>query len=637
MNLRTVLLGAGTGLVGVVILVLVAPDLLALDVGRVAIILVSAVALVQGLYLVNVRRHSEFTRERTPDPERRFPAAPPGDELDEALGQFRREPHAFYRMSGRAGLRVAAIAALTRYENLTREKARERVENGTWTDDPEAATFLRKGGGWASLSDTISHWLHGPAHRGDIERCIEAIAAVANVAPTDDRTEGERAWEDVSDAADQPDETGRLARRETERWRGISVVVLATVAVGVMLEEPAVLLLGVVGLTYAAYARAHDPTPVSLSIERSVSDQKPAPGDEVEVTVRLTNDGQQALPDVRLVDGVPGALAVVGGSPRRGTVLRPGETVEWSYAVTARRGVHEFDPALALVRNAPGAVELVYGLAPEQPTHLTCTPSLQELPTSIPLRGASSHYTGRQPTATSGEGAEFFATRQYRHGDDISRIDWNRRARTGELATVLFREEQTATVVLLVDTDPASYVTPNPGGDHAVDRSVAAASRIYVTLAKRGHFVGIASLTDPDCWLDPGTGPTHRARARELLATHPALHATPTADENRRSPQRARRTIHRRLPAGSQVVIFSPLCRRTIVRFIRQLEASDHSVTVVSPDATASETPSQRLAQVGRRIHITDLRRDGIPVLDWDWDESLPTALLRFESEVAVR
>lgn len=638
MNRRALVLAAGTGLAGVVILALAAPDLLRLDVGRIAVVLVAVLALVQALHLANVRRHTEFARERTPDPERRHPAGPPGEELQDAFRQFRQEPHAFYRMSGRRGLRVAAVAALTRYGSVSREEARERVENGTWTDDEVAAEFLQ-GGTWSSLSRRLGRWLGGDsADRDGIERCVEAIAAVADVSPAGEQAGGDRPPSgrrtDRGARTDVPE--GRLARRETDRWRGISVVVLAAVGVGVALEEPAVLLVGVVGLAYGAYARAHELAP-RLSVERSLADEEPAPGDEVEVKLRLTNEGDQVLPDVRVVDGVPGGLAVSDGSPRRGTALRPGESVEWSYAVTARRGVHEFDPALVLVRNAPGAVELVHGVAPDRSTRLTCTPPLRELPAAVPLRGANSRHVGRQPTAASGDGTEFHATRPYRHGDDVGRIDWNRRARTGELATVLFRRERAATVVLLVDTGPASYVAPEPGDEHAVDRAVEAAGRAYASLANRGHFVGIGSLVDPDCWLDPGSGPTHRARARELLTTHPELHPTPRVEDRRVSALRARRAVRRRLPAGSQVVVFSPLCRRTTVGFLRQLEASDHAVTVVSPDATASATPGQQLARVGRRVHLTDLRGDGIPVLDWAWDEPLVTALARFESRVATR
>jgi len=222
----------------------------------------------------------------------------------------------------------------------------------------------------------------------------------------------------------------------------------------------------------------------------------------------------------------------------------------------------------------------------------------------------------------------------YQHGDDISRIDWNRRAKTGELSTVLFRKEQAATVVLLVDNEPDAYVAPEPHAEHAVDRAVTAAGRLFATIADDGHFVGISSLAETDCWLEPGRGSSHRSRARTLLATHPALQSRGPGGEW--NPTRVRQKIKRRLPPNAQVVVLSPVCRQSIVRFVRELEATDHPVTVVSPDPTVDGTPSQQLARVGRRVNITDLRQDGVPVIDWDWEESLARALARFAEHQEV-
>lgn len=638
MNAHRLLLLGGVGLAGLGLVALVAPGVLDADVGYTALVVVAALALVQSLRLVSARRHADLVRERTPDTEEIRTATPPGEELQEAFRQFRHEPHAFYRMSGRPGLRTAAVAALVRYEGLSEEEAIDRVDAGTWTDDRDAAQFLEKGT-THSLSRTVRRWVRGEsAYQHGVRRSVDAIAAIAGLAPGESRERSRPAastdWWDEGHEGDplltqDPPEPGLLARRETEHWRGISVVVLASLGVGILFEAPGLLLVGVVGLFYGAYARSHD-LEATLSLERSLADAEPAPGDEVEVTVSVTNEGERILPDVRVVDGVPGGLAVTDGSPRVGTALRPGEHVEWTYTVTARRGVHEFDPAFVVVRNAPGTVEHTYGVATAEPTVLTSIPQLQTLPVSVPLRGANTRYAGRQATNASGDGTEFYATRLYRRGDDLSRIDWNRRAKTGELATLLFREERTATVVLLVDTDASAYAAPEAHAEHAVDRSVAAAGRVFETLTEQGHFVGLASLTETDCWLPPGTGPTHRANARNLLGTHPAVHSLPAEDE---TPIRARAILRRRLPPDAQVIVFSPLCSLSVVRFVRRLDAADHPVTVVSPDATAEGTPSQRLARVGRRVHVTDLRRDGIPVLDWGWDEPLSAALARFEAQ----
>ncbi len=638
MNWHRFLLVAGVGLAGLGLFALAAPGVVDVNIGQTALTPVAALALLLSVWVVQSRRRADLTQVRTPDPERIRAVAPPGAELQEATRQFWQKPHAFYRLSGRDAIRAAAVAVLTRYENCSTEEAYDRLERGTWTDDEHAVAFLGESRDRPQpLTGTLRTWLRNETtYQRGLRHSVDAIAAIAAIPArefdsTDAETSATQADSDEhgpGTAAQARNEIGLHARRQTEHWRGISVVVLVSVALGVLLEQPGILLVGVVGICYAAYARMHEVTPDTLSIERSLDTEEPAPGDDVEVTVRLTNDGDQTLPDIRFVDGVPDALAVAEGSPRLGTALRPGQTRECVYTVTARRGVHEFSPALAIVRNVPGATEYECTVAPERPTTLTCTPGLQALPVPVPLRPASTRYTGVQPTTASGNGTEFYATRLYQHGDDMSRIDWNRRAKTGEFSTVLFREERTATVMLLVDTDRAAYVGPEPHAEHAVDRSVAAAGQVYPTVTASNHVVGIGSLTDMDCWLQPGCGPTHRARVRELLATHPALQSVPSDEQD--NPILAQRQLQGRLLSDAQLLVFSPLCRQSVVRLIRRLDAAGYPVTVVSPDASSGRTASQRLAQVGRRVHITDLRQDGIPVVDWGWEESIATAFARF-------
>jgi len=59
-------------------------------------------------------------------------------------------------------------------------------------------------------------------------------------------------------------------------------------------------------------------------------------------------------------------------------------------------------------------------------------------------------------------GLEFHATRNYQSGDPVSRIDWRRFAKTNELTTVQYREEQAVRTVLVVDARPVTRVTPTP-------------------------------------------------------------------------------------------------------------------------------------------------------------------------------
>jgi uncharacterized repeat protein (TIGR01451 family) len=413
---------------------------------------------------------------------------------------------------------------------------------------------------------------------------------------------------------------------ETRRWTGIDGVALLVGGVGVLLQQPAVLLMAVVGVGFAAYARSGTPPTVSLDITRELSDESPEPGDDVTVTVRVENTGDGSLADLRIVDGVPPALEVTEGTARLGTALRPGKSAVFAYDVTATRGKHEWEPTQVIARDPSGSIERSVEVHAE--TTLRCLPELGAT-AELPLRGLTTQYTGRVATDVAGVGVEFYATREYRPGDPLSRIDWNRYAREGELSTLQFREERAANVVLVVDTRESAYVAPDPDAPNAVERSVDAASRAFTALLGSGDRVGVAAFGPEPCWLPPSTGDDHRARARKMLATHPGF--APTPPENARFfPSIRFRRLRRRFPADAQVLLFSPLVDDVVVRTARQFDAHGHLVTVISPDPTGDDTVGHTLARVERRNRISALRRAGVHVLDWG-EESLATELARAE------
>jgi uncharacterized protein (DUF58 family) len=412
---------------------------------------------------------------------------------------------------------------------------------------------------------------------------------------------------------------------DTNRWTGIEGLALLAGAAGVVAQRPALVLVAGVGVAYTAYAWFGEaPTP-TLELERELSDAAPDAGDAVVVTVRVRNVGDGVLSDLRLVDGVPPALEVTEGAARLGTALRPGKSATFSYTVEAVRGEHEWEPLTAVVRSPSGGRERSDDVTPEEPTVMRCAPSL-DATADLPLRGLTTQYTGRVATDVAGAGLEFSSTREYRRGDPLNRIDWNRRARTGELATLEFREERAATVVLLVDAREDAYVAPEAGEQNAVERSVDAATRAFSSLLDSGDRVGVTALSPHECWLAPGAGGDHRARARDLFASHPAL--APTPSEETYYPAVAIRRLRRRLPSDAQVLFFTPLSDDFAATAARRIDAYGHLVTVVSPDPTADDTPGHRLARVERQNRIDALRRAGLRVLDWG-DEPLATQLTR--------
>ena len=632
MTPRRLALLAGLGALVLALLALVAPGLLALPFDRILVGVVGVVALLLALRAVRARLFGRRSEAETPDPERPVATPAPGEAFEDALAAFVDEDGGYPRARLRNGLRTAAVAVRSRYGTDDEAAAERAVADGSWTDDDRAAAFLREGEGpTPPLAARLRRRLRREsALEAGIRHAVDEIAAAAGVATTgttNPRDEGDAATTATAVTAGTDDGAANESR-PTGRWRGVSAVALVCVGVGALSGRPAVALAGVVGVGFAAYARLRALPPGPVTVERSVATTRPAPGEEVVVTVTVRNEGDRPLADVRLVDGAPAALSVADGSPRHGTALRADEATTFSYTLAARRGVHEFGPTLVVGRDLAGSTERTWRVsAPATPT-LTCVPPLRTLAGPVPLRERASAYVGQVETPRGGEGVEFAATREYRPGDAPSRIDWNRRARTGELTTVEYREERAATVLCLVDARREAYVSPAPRDQHAVDRSVDAAGGLFATLAAAGDRAGVAALSPAPCWLAPGAGADHRTAARELLATSPALSPLPT--DRRTNLRRARDRFRGRLATGTQVVFLTPLVDDDASRFARQLDADGYPVTVVSPDPTSGRSPGTLLARVARALRVADLRTAGVPVVDWPADDAVDVALARY-------
>lgn len=412
-----------------------------------------------------------------------------------------------------------------------------------------------------------------------------------------------------------------MTDRETQRWVGVSALAFGAAAMGVVFRQPAVMLVAAVGVAYAAYARAATTPAVSVDLTREIDADDPSPGDEVPVTLSVENTGGATLSDLRLVDGVPELLEVVGGSARLGTALRPGESASTTYRVEARRGVHEFEPIRVIARDWSGAVER--DLERETPGELRCVPELEALG-SFPLRTQASEYAGNVTTDTGGSGLEFHSTRQYRHGDPLARIDWSRLAKTGDLTTVQFREERAAETVVVVDIRAACHVA-DADNESAIDHGVRAAGQVASALLETSNRVGLAAFGPAWTWVAPRLGRTHRVKLRETLATDPAFYPLHTQEQF--LPLVVFERLRGRLPSDAQVVFVSPAVDNYATVVARRLEAYGYAVTLLSPDVTDGTTAGAVLSALERRERLAEARSAGIRVIDWNPDVPLAVAL----------
>lgn len=650
--------GVAAGLVGLILTLFpsFSPDI---SVFSVIIAAIALVAFAATFFVINAIFRESQPSVALPHPEGRSQAVP-GDEIDcqiSSISAINRQqldlPEDYKTLYAR--LETAALSILSQ-QSLDEEQTRDVLNDGSWTADSRAADFF---GGLGTPKPSTREQLRG-LRTGEAPvkfRARHAIAALARrlqnnsreatrfsrndqqeeteksipVQPLSAREENKEG-EYSSGQLQFPDSEESIVRR-TDRWQGASALALVVGAAGMLLRRPTVLLTSVIGVGLAAYAQAATPPPADLETERTVSDAHPSIGSDVQVTVTVRNVGETLLPNCTLVDGVPSGLVVTNGSPRHGTALRPGKTTTFSYTLSAARGEHTFDPVAVIARDFSGSVERLTRVQTSTETTITCVPQLEPLE-AIQLRHHAKRFGGRLKTDTVGSGVEFSAIREYQPGDPRSRINWNQLAKRGELSTLQFREERTATVVLVVDARNEAYLAPEPNERSAVDRSVESAGRVFATLLTENIDVGLSALSSGSqtCWLAPGSGNAHQEQARQMLATHPALTGTRSMrSDSDDGDSNSWKHLRGRLPADAQVFIHTPLCDDDIMNIIEQLEVLGHAPTVISPDPTGLNSPGQQLAHIERTLRITKLRSSGIPVTDWmdKGDDSLLRAITR--------
>lgn len=513
----------------------------------------------------------------------------------------------------RGTLSELAVETLGRTDGWSRGTATDRLADGTWTDDETAASFFAGG-----VRPPVSRWAYLPVGDDDppfARRARHVVAALV------DRT-GEQVPE--------PDATGDRRRlpstgqywpsgslpqqRSTGLSESVTAAVLAASVLGVWFGRPDAVLAATLGIALAGAAHLRSSSP-TVDLSRSLSTDTPAPGERVTVTVTVRNGGTATLADVRLVDGVPPGLTVVDGSPRFTTALRPEKAATFTYTVAAVAGRHRFEPGLVVTGDGLGATETITTVeAADGPTELDCGFDRLAGTTDAPRQQVTVD-PGRRVGDATGSGVEFAAHREYRPGDPPARIDWNHRAKTGDLATVEFREPRLSTVAVLVDARPAAYVAPSRDAVPAPRHGAVAAFSVASQLLAAGVPVGFGSVPSGEGWTPPGAGVEQRERLRECLATDGAVPWLPPDDSPDVGAVVADLTA--RLDPDGQVVFVSPCCDDDAVAIARSLDVKGHAVTVLSPDPTDAATVPGAYGWLTRHQRLSTLREHDIPVRDW--------------------
>lgn len=429
--------------------------------------------------------------------------------------------------------------------------------------------------------------------------------------------------------------------RETGRFDAAVFAAIVLVTLGAILGDGALFAAAAVPIAYLAVGGlTRSPSVSSLTVERTLEPELPAPGERTTVTLTVRNDGERTLPDVRVVDWTPDTVPLSQGSTRGCLSLRSGEAATITYEVVPRQGDHGFDAPIVRLRPLSAVGTVTGEPSVDGVTTLRCRRSVGE----IPQNRGSLRRVGTQPTDAPGPGTEFHSIREYRSGDDISRIEWRSLAKTGELSTVNFRETRATKAVVIVDGSPAARQSRDPGYPTGAELSAYAADRICDGLLGAGDRIGLTALgigesavdvtlpsdRDGRPWVPVGNDPATRTRIDAVLDAVVDAAQTEQRSERPVSDGGSSRAdpiaIRERLPPRADVVIVTPLLESGPIELIESLAVS-HSVLVVSPNVTDDETPGRTTERVERRLRIGRLRAGGATVIDWETEAPLSAAL----------
>ncbi|WP_082682166.1 DUF58 domain-containing protein [Haloferax profundi] len=423
-----------------------------------------------------------------------------------------------------------------------------------------------------------------------------------------------------------------MSIERVRRWNGALGAAVLLAAIGIATGRPALSIGGSLPLLFViGGALSGEPDTPQLAVERSVSTSAPFPGEAVEVTVSVENEGQTPVSDLRVVDGVPSELSVTAGTPRASLALSPGDSQTFTYTLTARRGEHDFTAVLCRLWSLWGTRRRTTLLTATGTVDLIC----ESTPTESPTTSATTQQRGTLTASTAGDGMEFHSTREYQPGDSVRDIDWRRFAKTGSLVTVRYREERSTRVHLLVDLRETTAVASSPGSPRGDELSAYVAGQLSAVLYDAGNQVGAATLgvdknnirqplsagNETCAWIDPSQAALTTQRIAQLLDDAGEVDAV------RRSNRIATQGIRERLSDSTHVIAVTPLTDTTVVESLEELRRGGVSITVVTPLVFDGESMGQRVGSVEHAQRCSALRDVGIEVHTWQSDEPLHSSL----------
>jgi uncharacterized protein (DUF58 family) len=418
----------------------------------------------------------------------------------------------------------------------------------------------------------------------------------------------------------------------THRALVLFVLVFALLLFGAATLNAAPLAMALPLIAYLAFGLARTPTTPRVTLTRTFSHPRARADEAVTVRLEIRNESAHAL-DLTFADALPDGMAIAAGDARALLALAPGESSTVEYDVRAPRGEYRFRAARIAIADPFGLVVRAYDVdAPSTLVFEPDPPRLRPVRIRPPrTRGFAGPIAARQ----AGSGVDFFFLREYQPGDRQRAINWRASARAQARAqarsdqtvfTNLYEQERIADVGLILDARANTNLNTPHGA--LFEHSVLAAAALADAFLNDGNRVSLLIYGGGLASVFPGYGRAHRMRIMNALGrAEPGQHFV---FENLRS------LPTRMFTPQSQIVFIGPLPGDDVDTLTR-IRARGYAVMVVSPDPVrlaAPEAPSDRIESLARRtalaeraLHVQQLRRGGVDVVDWDPAQPLDGAL----------
>ncbi len=365
---------------------------------------------------------------------------------------------------------------------------------------------------------------------------------------------------------------------------------------------------------------------IEIEVIRELSNIKIFENDTCTVKLKIKNHGEK-IPLLELFDTLPKKVKIIKNSNYALVNLEKKEEITLKYEIRCpSRGRFILGPLLFRVK---GFFGMFYKEAMvETNSSLTVIPQIQEIK-DIQMKAKPNIYPGIMQVKHAGIGTEFYGIRKYTTGDTIKRINWKAFARFKDLMVNEYELESTTDLILIVDArENQTFGTMR---HNALEYSIKAAVSIASHFLKRRDRVGLISYGDPQGqikWLYPESGKKQLYKIIEELVSIQAYGDFPFNGVVYRSSTHL-------LPKKSLVVFISSLEEDpSIPNGLEQLIAFNYNVIIISPSTidldyslkTTNRTNklTHRILNFQRNNLITDLRKTGAKVIDWN--PTLPLA-----------